>query len=82
MGGVSDEVDVASPENQQKFNERAQRFGKQGTDGNKNYKKKISIDELLKKTVVKVFLLIVLLSDSLSPQEVEMMAWYIGRTLV
>lgn len=44
---------VASAEDQQRFSDRAQRFGKQGTaDGNKNYKKKVSIDELLKRTVV------------------------------
>lgn len=53
MGGGSDEVGVVNTEDRQRFSERAQRFGKQGTaDGNKNYKKKVSIDELLKRTVV------------------------------
>lgn len=49
LGGSED----PSPEDQKRLTERAQRFGKQGTtEGNKNFKKKISIDELLKRNQV------------------------------
>lgn len=41
-----------SAEDKKRLNERVQRFGKQGSaEGNKNIKKKISIDELLKRTL-------------------------------
>ena len=45
--------DPPSAQERQRFSERAQRFGKQGAaEGNKNIKKKISMDELLKRTLV------------------------------
>ncbi len=45
--------DPPSAQDRQRFSERAQRFGRQGAaEGNKNIKKKISIDELLKRTLV------------------------------
>ena len=42
-----------SAEDKKRLSERAQRFGKQGTaEGNMSVKKKMSIDELLKRTLV------------------------------
>ena len=41
-----------SAEDQQKMSRRTQRFGRQGAeDGNRNFSKKLSIDELLKSAV-------------------------------
>ena len=45
-------------EEKKRMTDRAQRFGKQGTtEGNRNFRKKISIDELLKRTLVSVSVL-------------------------
>lgn len=48
-------------EEKKKMSDRAQRFGKQ--DGNRNFKKKISIDELLKRTLVSLSINFVLLAQ-------------------
>lgn len=41
-----------SAEDQQRMSRRTQRFGRQGAaDGNKNFSKKLSIDELLRSAV-------------------------------
>ena len=40
-----------TPEDKQKMSLRTQRFGKRGSDGNKNISKKLSINDLLKSAV-------------------------------